>query len=896
MCARPLTRRIAVYNPQDQFLFDIPCDDVSGYMSETINGPHQIEITSRFVLEKEMRLLIQDAMLKWREFVVAGIDEEHQGGQRPTGTYRGVWSLQHDLKLCTVSRMPGVETPVLASVALSAALSGTSRWVAGTVTVTSTGGVSMYEMSSWEAISAMLEVWGGEIDADIRVDEFGVVSRRVNYLTALGSTRVTRRFDYSRDLVGIKRTVSDDPVAVRIIPRGKGEDTGYGYGRKIKIGDVNGGIDWLQNDESAELYKLPNGSGGYEYPTIYVDNGDLEYEELLLDWGLEVLNDYTTPQVTYESTVHQYAAAGMDPSGVALGDVVQCVDRAFREGGLRINGRVTSIRISLSDERETELTIGHAQETMSSMLGSMKTSVRVLNDSLQGLSATTAQYLSDTLSVINRQINATGGYTYLVDGKGIRTYDKAVTDPAVGTEADAVVEIKGGSIRIANTRTQAGEWNWKTVFVSGHVLAELVTAAQLVSGYIGSAVSGNYWNLDTGELRMAAANVTVGNQTLAQYVSDATSLTQSAVFNALTNNGALQGLYMYNNNLYINASYIASGAINASLITSGKIQSANGKVYFDLTNNEMHCDKLVSTASASTAGNFSASVISYQFYGQTRYGLAITNSNYTNGTIRIYPGLQNQSNYNYRPAISSDEGLYLVCGGAYSQSQAAVLLERSGSTPGVYMTALNSSNAEGASIWLKIPNSGDSGSTYHMYLTTKGSCLWEFGSGGSKFDWGYYVPTMNYLHVSGTKNRVVGTEDYGDRLLYCYETPSPMFGDVGSAVIDDDGVCVVGIDDVFSETARVDLAYQVFLQKCGPGDLWVSRKAPTYFIVEGTPSLAFDWEIKARQKDFEAERLEDLANDNEAFAMGHEDLEPLNAYGDDLNYIEEIESLYEELA
>ena len=40
-----------------------------------------------------------------------------------------------------------------------------------------------------------------------------------------------------------------------------------------------------------------------------------------------------------------------------------------------------------------------------------------------------------------------------------------------------------------------------------------------------------------------------------------TALNQSKVFNKLTNNGALQGIYMQNNNLYINASYIASGTI-----------------------------------------------------------------------------------------------------------------------------------------------------------------------------------------------------------------------------------------------------------------------------------------------------------------------------------------------
>ena len=169
-------------------------------------------------------------------------------------------------------------------------------------------------------------------------------------------------------------------------------------------------------------------------------------------------------------------------------------------------------------------------------------------------------------------------------------------------------------------------------------------------------------------------------------------------------------------------------------------------------------------------------------------------------------------------------------------------------------------------------------------------------SSGAKFDWSGYGCTLNYLLVSGSKNRVVETDSYGDRLLYCYETPAPLFGDVGSGVIGEDGVCVVEIDDVFSECARTDMAYQVFLQKCGQGDLWVSEKAPGYFVVEGTPGLPFDWEAKAHQKDFEPDRLETREQFGEMNVMGEEDLGPLDMYDEELNYIKEIESLYEEAA
>ena len=74
-------------------------------------------------------------------------------------------------------------------------------------------------------------------------------------------------------------------------------------------------------------------------------------------------------------------------------------------------------------------------------------------------------------------------------------------------------------------------------------------------------------------------------------------------------------------------------------------------------------------------------------------------------------------------------------------------------------------------------------------------------------------------------------------LLFSYETSSPMFGDVGSAVIDEDGMCYIDIEQMFSETANVDIDYYVFLQKEGSGDIWVEKKEENYFVVRGTPKL-----------------------------------------------------------
>lgn len=104
------------------------------------------------------------------------------------------------------------------------------------------------------------------------------------------------------------------------------------------------------------------------------------------------------------------------------------------------------------------------------------------------------------------------------------------------------------------------------------------------------------------------------------------------------------------------------------------------------------------------------------------------------------------------------------------------------------------------------------------------------------------------------KPRLVETEDYGNRLLYCYETPTPFFGDIGDAVIGEDGLCYISIDSIFAETVTLD-QYQVFIQPYGEGQCFVKERKSAYFVIEGDPNLEFGWEIKARQADFDQLRL-----------------------------------------
>lgn len=152
----------------------------------------------------------------------------------------------------------------------------------------------------------------------------------------------------------------------------------------------------------------------------------------------------------------------------------------------------------------------------------------------------------------------------------------------------------------------------------------------------------------------------------------------------------------------------------------------------------------------------------------------------------------------------------------------------------------------------------DSSNTIKSFMTED-----HITSGGDIYAWGN-------IGCSGEKSRIVDTENYSNRKLYSYEFSSPMFGDIGEGITDQNGECYVSFDDVFLESVNSNCEYQVFLQKEGQGDLWVEEKASRYFLVKGTENLKFAWEVKVKQRDYEYERLEVYGSEPELEKINYE--------------------------
>lgn len=335
---------------------------------------------------------------------------------------------------------------------------------------------------------------------------------------------------------------------------------------------------------------------------------------------------------------------------------------------------------------------------------------------------------------------------------------------------------------------------------------------------------------ETGSLIMFGGGNTIstGDGNIYIYRPDVRhGYTSEDVFNLLTNNGKIEGMYMTGGKLYWNGAYIKSKSITTAALAADSVTAEKIKV-----------DDLYSLKASIAGFKIASDTISHQ---------SVTN-----------------------PASGIGQTYY----DTYFSSRDKRLTFRKGPGTSDYMTfsvkGLRTSNWKCLDLISDADTNDEditSGNHHSLGFTNIYGALYVAGG----------------LKVAGTKQAVRETENYGEKGVYCYETPTPLFGDVGSGEIAADEKCYVDIEDILKEMINTEIQYYVFLQKRGEGDLYVSECTADYFVVTGTPGLKFFWEIKVKQKDYEYYRYEG-EDRNAGFKM--------IKYDD--NYISEIEQLIEE--
>jgi hypothetical protein len=141
----------------------------------------------------------------------------------------------------------------------------------------------------------------------------------------------------------------------------------------------------------------------------------------------------------------------------------------------------------------------------------------------------------------------------------------------------------------ASKNGYAGPFEFGATLEEG-LLANFVTAAQLIAGTIKSQDNGKtfFLDLDNGVLKMSASEFSVQGKTVEDIAGEKASeavdsQTQQDIFNKLFDNGNVQGFVIRDGKLYINGEYAEILNLAADNIKSGTIGSSDGKININLS-------------------------------------------------------------------------------------------------------------------------------------------------------------------------------------------------------------------------------------------------------------------------------------------------------------------------
>ena len=246
------------------------------------------------------------------------------------------------------------------------------------------------------------------------------------------------------------------------------------------------------------------------------------------------------------------------------------------------------------------------------------------------------------ISDIEITLYAAGGTSQVIDVQRI----SVVRDIAALTHYDVInLMTKGGTI--------------KGIFEDGGEL--YINATYIMTGELSDKLGRNYWNLETGELRMSPS-VTIGGKTVQEIskgeaISAVDGQTQKDIFNKLTENGKRKGLFITaEGEIYFNASYINTGVMSANLIKAGVLQDKNGNVVINMETGTATIKK----GSINLGGNFIASSEGSVTIKKGSIAIGTFSVN-TGGTVAITKGQINLGNGNF---VVTDEGKVTIYEGS----------------------------------------------------------------------------------------------------------------------------------------------------------------------------------------------------------------------------------------
>lgn len=172
---------------------------------------------------------------------------------------------------------------------------------------------TFYYLSVKDALK-QLQTFGCEIVFKCKIDGNKITDKWIEIYKQIGIFS-NKRFVYGSNALEVVRQRDRSQLYTSIIGRGKGEEVGDGYGRRIEFTDVewkksNGnpldkpkGQNWLEYPEMTALYGIPMKNGSKRKRETVLILEDIEDPRELLQVTYENLVEYSRPLIQFKTSV-----------------------------------------------------------------------------------------------------------------------------------------------------------------------------------------------------------------------------------------------------------------------------------------------------------------------------------------------------------------------------------------------------------------------------------------------------------------------------------------------------------------------------------------------------------------------------------------------------------------
>lgn len=331
-------------------------------------------------------------------------------------------------------------------------------WILGVCEPIKTVSSTFYYTSMREAIKALQEL-GAEFTFSIEITGNKITKKIINCYNQIGKI-TNKRFEYGEEVLKIVHQQNRTNIVTALIGRGKGEEVGDGYGRRLEFSDVewnksNGkpldkpkGQNWIEYPEMTEEYGIPSNGKMLPRKTVVVFD-DVEDANELLQKTYDQLAYYCRPLVQFSTEILGSDSIGNTVS-IHRGDRnYHYQTRVFKVVTDYVNGRVQA---SLGDNL--------SGNSLNRQLSQVQSNISDLNNNKMTFYDSTeiGKYQDD----IMRGAGANGGSIYMVNGieagvsQSRETYEQVFMDgPKIQYSQYFMIQNNAG---ISFKQCRKGQW------------------------------------------------------------------------------------------------------------------------------------------------------------------------------------------------------------------------------------------------------------------------------------------------------------------------------------------------------------------------------------------------------------------------------------------------------